>query len=150
MAIPFFLFLLGTMEVSYDLYAQEALDYAAFQAARLVSVGSVMGPLSNSAFVQQAVCPTLSGLLGCGYVTAQLNCVTSGTFYSAQQEAPPSGSGTTINTGLPSQFMYLQLWYAGPTFLGQLIPGYANGSFVHFTFSSAGFVNEQFLGGQQC
>ncbi len=150
MAVPFFLFLLGTMEVSYDMYVQEALDYAAFQASRQVSVGQVRGPFAGSGdFVNRAVCPSIGGMLVCGLVTAQLNCIGGNTFYGAQQEAPPQ-SGTVVNSGLPAQFMYLQLWYAGPSFVGQLIPGFADGNFVHFTFSSAGFVNEQFVGGQQC
>jgi hypothetical protein len=47
--------------------------------------------------------------------------------------------------------MLLTAWYVGPTFLGALIPSFSttyNGSTVHISSASAGFINETFSGGQ--
>jgi hypothetical protein len=48
--------------------------------------------------------------------------------------------------------MVLKAWYDGPTFVGLLVPSFTktwNGTIVHETSATAGFVNEYFQGAGQ-
>jgi hypothetical protein len=61
-----------------------------------------------------------------------------------------------VDTGCAFDLMMVQAYYLGPTFLGTLVPGFATTSplnsnqLVHISYSTAGFVNEDFSGGQGC
>lgn len=151
MAVPLFLFFLGVMEVGFDIYTQQALDSTSAAISRMVSTGQASS--SDANFVQDYVCPALSPLLPCTSqsLRVSLTCLpgTSG-YYGAVGNAAMPGANT-INSGSKGQFMLLQLWYIGPTFLGNLVPGFVTkGSYNHITYSASGFVNELFTGGQTC
>jgi Flp pilus assembly protein TadG len=169
-AIAFLILTLAAMEIGYDLYVQEALDNAVETAARGVQVGTDNGTgLTASQFVQQQVCPGLRAVLNCNQLivaVTQLPQQANGQQYD-YWTAPPqagdlynhfytpladadSGNGV-LCTGTAAQLMLVQAWYIGPTFLGALIPSFStlfNGQLQHITMSSAGFVNEDFSGGQ--
>lgn len=175
-AIPLMVLLLGTMEVGYDLYVQEALDNAVETAARSVQVGTDTGSNNelSGTFVKAAVCPALRALLNCDQiVVAVAPLPASGTVQYDYYTAPPQGGGTghfvlplgtqgggsgaagsngCIYTGTAGQMMLITAWYIGPTFVGGLVPDFATNAFnnhlQHITTASAGFVNEQFTGGQ--
>jgi len=170
-ATAFVLMTLGSMEIGYDLYVQEALDNAVETAARNVQVGKDNGSsLTAAQFVKQQVCPAIRAVLSCNQLIVSVTQLPSlgGTQYD-YWTAPPE-SGDTVNhfytplasanngggilcTGKAAQLMLVQAWYIGPTFVGLLIPSFStvfNGQLQHITTSSAGFVNEDFAGGQTC
>jgi Flp pilus assembly protein TadG len=175
-ALPLMVLLLGTMEVGYDLYVQEALDNAVETAARSVQVGIKSGSANekSSSFAAAAVCPALRALLDCNLIVVGVAPLPSNAgvqydYYTAPAAGLPTGhfllslgtqggsSGAagpngTICTGTAGQLMLLTAWYIGPTFVGGLIPAFAttafNSQLQHITSSSAGFVNERFAGGQ--
>jgi Flp pilus assembly protein TadG len=159
-AVPFFVMFLGTMEVSYDLFVQSELDNAVNIAARSVQVGNSQGAASekSSKFVSSLVCPLISGALDCGLLTVGVGPVPSGSNYYTYPwqtvlTQSSATSGTGICTGTGGQMMILAAWYDGPTFLGLLVPYFStqyNNTTVHLTTASAAFVNEWFVGGQQC
>lgn len=150
---PLLLLVLGVMEVGYDMFVQEALDDAVNTAARLVFTGQQTGAQGYAAFVRNAVCPAVSQILECQYLYVNVAPVAAGYDYYTMVPAVLNPGQNTVCTGAPGQFMLLQAWYAGPTFLGALFPAFSGnvgGSLAHVTYTSAGFVNEQFTGGQTC
>jgi Flp pilus assembly protein TadG len=175
-AIPLMVLLLGTMEVGYDLYVQEALDNAVETAARSVQVGSDTGTNNENSgtFAKAAVCPALRALLNCSQIVVAVEPLPSSNnlqydYYTAPAQGSntghyvlslgsqggssgAAGSSGCINTGTAGQMMLITAWYIGPTFVGGLIPAFATNAFnnhlQHITSASAGFVNEQFSGGQ--
>ena len=147
------LLVLGVMEIGYDLFVQEALDSAVNTAARLVFTGQQTGQQGYAAFVQNAVCPAVANILECRFVYVNVQPVPAGADYYTMVPPALSPGANTVCTGSAGQFMLLQAWYTGPTFLGALFPSFSasiGGSLTHVTYASAGFVNEQFVGGQPC
>jgi Flp pilus assembly protein TadG len=156
-ATPLLLLLIGTIEIAYDLYVQSALDYAVSVAARQVQVGAVIGTSgeTSSTFAAAALCPTLAPLLSCSLVTVAVAPVTTGYDYYSNPTTlsftTASSSGGSICTGTAASVMQMEAWYLGPTFVTWIVPAFSttySGRRVHVTISSAGFVNEQFSGGQ--
>jgi Flp pilus assembly protein TadG len=157
LAVPFFIMLLGILEISYDFFVQAALDSAVETVARTVQVGGFQGTgTSNSQSIVNAVCGELSAMLACKQMTVSVTPVASGhDYYSASVHACVSSSNpgaAGVNTGTGGQLMVLGAWYNGPTFLGALVPGFAtsngSGGLGHRSFASAGFVNEYFGAGE--
>jgi Flp pilus assembly protein TadG len=156
-ALVFIIMVFGCIEVAYDLFVQTALDSAVQTAARSVQTGTARGTSgeTSATFAAAAVCPALSGLLQCSLLTIGVETIASGyNFYtnpSPLTYGSASSSGGAICTGVGGQMMLLTAWYAGPSFVGSLVPSFStriNGSLVHLTSSSVGFVNEWFSGGQ--
>jgi Flp pilus assembly protein TadG len=156
-AIPFLVSVMGVFEVGYDLFVQVALDDAVEAAARGVQVGSNTGSSgeSSAAFAAAAVCPAVSVLLNCARLTVAVAPVPSGYTYHSNPSPPTraqaSAAGGSICTGTGGQMMLITAWYAGPSFVGMLIPYFTttiNGAPSHLTSASAGFVNDYFAGGQ--
>jgi Flp pilus assembly protein TadG len=166
LAVPFFILLLGVMEVGYDLFVQAALDSAVETAARSIQVGTTVGSsnMTNSQIVAAAVCPAIATVLNCNNIYVSVQPVTTGDYYSGSVNeltalspsniaAANASGGGDICTGTGYQLMQLNAWYVGPTFLGTLVPSFSisnpvGSGRVHITASSAGFVNEDFTGGQ--
>ncbi len=158
-AIPYFTLMLGIMEVSFDLYIQAALDNLAAATARNVQVGGVTGVANETSitFVTKNVCPYAGGALNCALITAAVVPVpTSGNYFTnpvqLQVSQTQANNGTGICTGTAEQMMVLRLWYDGPTLVGFLLPSFTkvwNGTTVHETVATAGFVNEYFGGAGQ-
>jgi pilus assembly protein Flp/PilA len=165
LAIPFLVLALGTIEIGYDFYVQAELDNAVQIAARGVQVGSSVRGASQSlsSYVQQSVCPALSGGLNCASLYVSITAIPSGSGqnYASYLNAHPLTLAAVTNaktnvvcTGTAGQLMLVRAFYLSPTFLGLLVPGLSVPSpvspsvRVHASFASAGFVNEQFSGGQ--
>jgi Flp pilus assembly protein TadG len=158
-ALPFCLMLLGTFEVTFDLYVQSAMNLAVSQAARNVWIGAVQGPMTSASFVTQAVCPTLGSLLSCTGVIANVHPISqTSDFWNTPPPPYTDGSNLTVGTwtvctGGPGQFVLVQLVYAGPTFVGLFIPTFTlnySGVPVHPTYTSAAFVNQPFTATSTC
>jgi Flp pilus assembly protein TadG len=169
-APAFFGLMLGLMELGYDLFVQAALNAAVEQAARNIQVGSVVGTTNETSaqLAQAAVCPNLRGLLNCNLLTIAVEPLpaTSDYFITANPLSYGAAAGTTTNgvttggeictgEGGSGRLMILEAWYNGPTFVGTLIPGWNSivsvqgaSQRVHVTAATAGFVEEDFSGGQ--
>jgi Flp pilus assembly protein TadG len=165
LAVPFFVLVLGTMEIGYDFFVQITLTHAVNVAARSVQVGAIQANASGTAesqWVVSAVCPALGSLLNCGQLYVSVTAIPSGTgqnYYTYISANPPSLAAMTSSsnaacTGAAGQMMLLQAYYLSPTFIGMLIPSWSQPSpvppnpRVHVTYASAGFVNEFFTGGE--
>ena len=154
-ALPFVTLVLGVMELGFDLFVQGTLDAAVKQVARSVQVGAVQGSSGESSaqFAAAVVCPALGSSLSCSQIVVGVRPVPSGyNYYNNPSSLTLAGAaGGAICTGVGGQMMLIQTWYLGPTFVGTLIPYFStkyNGSMVHITSASAGFLNEYFTGGQ--
>ena len=164
LAVPFFILVLGTMEIGYDFFVQSALSNAVNVAARSVQVGTAQTSAKGAAevaWVTSAVCPALGGLLDCGQLYVSIKTTGGEDYYTYIAANPPSlttmaSTSNAIDTGCAAEMMILQAYYVSPTFLGLLIPSWsqawpsATGPRVHVTYASAGFVNEYFSGGEPC
>jgi len=157
LAVPFLVVMLGTMELGYDLFAQQVLDYAVEAAARAVEVGAAQGAAgeNSAAFAASTICPATWGLLNCNAIVVGVAPVTTGTNYYTNTNvitlANAASQTGSICTGQAYQFMNIQAWYIGPSFVGNIIPSFSttyNGKLVHIAQSGAGWVNEPFSGGQ--
>jgi len=65
LAIPFFLWVLYIFELSYDLFTQEALDFALQGAVRQIQTGNAQNLASGGAFIKTDFCRATKGLLEC-------------------------------------------------------------------------------------
>jgi Flp pilus assembly protein TadG len=166
-AVAFLILAFGAMELGYDYFVQAALDSALNVAARGVQVGTLQDEGGGSKFIQKAVCPALGTLLECGNLYVSVTDITR-----QQQLGGPTDYYNFLNdnlnptlemtlsdpvdTGCKFDLMLVQAYYLGPTFLGTLVPGFATTSplnsnqLVHISYSTAGFVNEDFSGGPEC
>lgn len=154
--LPFFLMMLGTMEVAYDMFVQSALNSAVVLTARKIASGQIQmvdGTAGGQSFVSTYFCPNVQGLLQCGHIYVNIQKVTSADFYTYVPSAYLNGSGpsATLNyanwsvcTGGQSTPMIMQAVYAGPTFVGGLARAFVatyNGSYIHPTYATDAWVN---------
>lgn len=170
LAIPLFTWILFIFELSYDLFQQEALDYAVHGAVRQIQTGNASSLTSGAAFIADYVCGATKGLLECPNIWLRVAAVTDFAPPNTNGAVPMSGSTLDLShyTNLaganaggsqtapqpycvasPSQPIMVSAVYVGPTFVGSLLPGLMSvtgpsGALVHATLSTAGFVTEPF------
>jgi Flp pilus assembly protein TadG len=168
-ALPFFLLFLGTMEISYDLYVQSAMNYIADQVALQIYEGNAQQhdpSAGGAAFVSTYVCPIANALLECNKIQMNIQPVPVNTdFWNYMKNvAPPyvTGSGPSatlatstwnVCTGGPNTPVLLQAVYAGPTFIGAFIPDFVvtwGGGLIHPTYATQAFVNQGFPATAAC
>lgn len=152
-SIPFMLFLVFLLEMGYDFYAQIALNNGLQTTARQIQIGNAQGATTPAIFKSTYLCPVLSGLLPCSSVTVNVIPVTSD-FYTAVPARLPTDSAGNLNTsaftycpGSPNQLMLVEAIYTSPSLVSAFIPTMATqtvNGFVHVTFSSTAFMNENF------
>ena len=151
--VPFMMLLLMVVELGYDFFAQEALDFALAGAARQVQLGTAQGASTVAIFQSSYFCPALVGLLSCSAVSVNVQAVASD--YYAQTYTPiplnKSGqlntSGFSFCSGQPNQLMFAQAVYTGPSVVAGFIPGMGTpttGGTAHITVSTTAFINENF------
>jgi Flp pilus assembly protein TadG len=168
-ALPFFLLFLGTMEISYDLYVQSAMNYIATQTALQISQGQAQQydpSVGGSNFVKTHVCPIAGALLECQKIQMNIQPVPATTdFWHYMLSVAPgyvtgSGPGATLATntwnvctGGPGAPVLLQAVYPGPTFIGAFVPNFVvsyGGALVHPTYATQAFVNSGFPATASC
>jgi Flp pilus assembly protein TadG len=165
-AVPFFMWLLFSFELSYDLYTQSALDDALHAAVRMIQTGNAQYVADGKTFVNGYLCPAAGGRLECSRMYVQVQPANFGTnqdYYNLTTGALPvsgntlvltnyasaatSGSGSFCNAS-PQQFLLVSAIYVGPTFLGALLPGVLSeiygGQRVHATLATTGIVTEPY------
>ncbi len=140
--LPFLGMLLAVMQVSFALYVQSALNYAALESGRQVQIGAVPSGLTASAFLSTVVCPNLSGLLVCSDILIVLEPVKD--YYTCADVTATAPSLTaqqssyTVSSGLPGQLMFLRLMYKAPFYSTLWFSG-ASSQYIQAT---AAFSNE--------
>jgi Flp pilus assembly protein TadG len=163
-AIPFFMLMLGSFEVSYDSYMQSAMNFAVSEGARQIWLGKAQGSMSSANFVNGFVCPAVGFMVDCSLLTMRVQPVrpvTSNDFWQFMTNASPgplpyysTGTGRSatlttatwaVCTGAPGEGVLVEAVYAGPTFVGGFIPSFvvntASG-LVHPTYAAQGFVSQ--------
>jgi len=163
-AIPFFMLLLGSFEVSFDAFMQSAMNYAVSEGSRQIWIGKAQGSMSSTNFVTNYVCPAIGFMVDCSLITMRvqpIRPITSNDFWQFMTNASPgplpyysTGTGRSatlttntwaVCTGGPGEAILVEAVYAGPTFVGGFIPSFvvntASG-LVHPTYAAQGFVNQ--------
>jgi pilus assembly protein Flp/PilA len=158
-AIPFFAWFLFIFELSFDMFQQAALDNALATALDAVQRGNAQYVQNGQSFINQYLCPALSGRLECQNLYINVTAPTfTGTqdFYDVTTGAIPSSGGSLLLAGYsgassfcnaqPGQFLLISVIYVGPSFIGAILPGILslqyNGRTVHPTMSTAAIVVE--------
>jgi len=153
---PFLFCLVFMVELGYDLYAQEILDYGMQNAARQIQIGGAQSVTTPGQFIKDCLCPIVTGLLDCTSLAVNVGPVTD--YYAAYtsgsiSEGIPVVSGKlnttafTYNGGSQNALMLATVVYTSPSLVAAFVPSMAisNGStFVKATFSASAFVNENF------
>lgn len=122
-SIPFLGLLFGLVAVSYDLYVQEALDYALQQAVRQVQIGRVPSTSTVATFTATVFCPVFTQFQSCANVAITVQPVAD--YWTNAAVAKPSAAQMAIGgafcIGQPGQLMYAQAVYLAPL-LAQIWP----------------------------
>lgn len=148
---PFLFCLTFMLELGYDLYAQEMLDYGLQLAARELQTGNTQSITSTAKFISDCVCPAVSGLLDCNNIYINVQTVTD--YYSEAPGGVPMTSGHINTSGFTftpttqSTFFLATAVYLSPSLVSAFVPAMAlstGSSFVRATFSSAAFVTENY------
>jgi Flp pilus assembly protein TadG len=88
LSIPFFMWILYIFELSYDLFTQQALDFALQGAVRQIQTGNAQNLATGGAFITNDFCGATKGLLECNQIWIRV-------------QATPTYPATTTN-GNPS------------------------------------------------
>jgi hypothetical protein len=156
LAIPFWMMLLGLMELGLDFYVQLALDYAVQEGARKLQTGAGNAAASAAVFKTDCLCPLVASFLNCNQISLDVYPVTTADYYlnaRAGGGAIPLSNGTLSTSAWsfsPSGAatpMFMQAIYTSVAVVAGFIPGFAVQSAagqVHVTSSAIGFINEPF------
>lgn len=125
-AAPFIGLMLAILQVGLIYFAQEALESAVEQTARLVLTGQAQSAGMTQSQFATALCNNSPGLFTCSNFMIDLEPATS--FASANVSQPTltfnaQGQVTNTwqyNTGSPGSIMVMRVMYEWPVFLGPL------------------------------
>ena len=148
-AAPTIALLLAILQIGIIYFAEEALESAVEQTARLVLTGQAQSQGLTQTQFGQALCNNSPGLFTCGGFMVNLQPATS--FATASTGAPTltydaHGNVTNVwqyNPGNPGDIMVMQVMYQWPVFLGPLglnLSNLSNGT--RLLMSTAVFRNE--------
>lgn len=145
---PFVALLMAILETALAFFAQEALQTATTQAARLIMTGQVQNGGMSAAQFQQIVCNDAGSLFSCNniYVNVQtfstfsqiamLNPVQNGNFQSGQMNFQPGNAGDIV---------VVQAFYQWPVFPAPLGFNLANlNGNLMLLVGTAAFRNEPY------
>jgi Flp pilus assembly protein TadG len=161
---PFVFGLVFLLELGYDLYAQEMLDYGMEIAARQIQLGNAQGAGTTAVFKTNYFCPAVSGLLDCNSVSINVtvvqpaNSATYSDYYLYYGTPLPWKNGSAYSTanftfcpGQPNDLMLATALYTSPNLTGliswgaaSLSPGMPTLGGQRATLSTVAFVNENF------
>ncbi len=125
LAIPFFMWILYIFELSYDLFTQEALDFALQGAVRQIQTGNAQNTNGN-AFVNTDFCGATKGLLECNNIWIRVQVLPT---YPAQDA---STGNSTAASGM--------IDYSSPPFATGALPG-GNGALSLDGYVSGGQIS---------
>jgi Flp pilus assembly protein TadG len=123
-AAPFFALLIAVLQTALIFLAQQVLQTATTEAARLVMTGQAQTQNLTASQFQQDVCGFASALFTCSdiYVNVQTFTSFSGMTQMSplQQNGQFSSSGLSYSAGGPGDIVLLQVFYQWPIVLGPL------------------------------
>jgi len=156
LAIPFWMILLGLIELGLDFYVQLALDYAVQEGARKLQTGAANAASSVTIFKTDCLCPIVAPFLNCNQISLNVYPVSTADYYLNAQAGGgtiPLSNGTlntsswSFSTSGAATPMFMQAIYTSVPVVAGFIPGFAVKSAagpVHVTSSTIGFINEPF------
>lgn len=141
--LPFTMFLLAVMGMGLHFYIQQALDYAAQDAARQVQLGHIPAGYTEADFITQLFCPVFGQYQVCANLFVDVRPVTDYQQLTAPgvSDAPDSTatSGFKFCPGKPGQLMYVHVVYLAPSIGGVLFGNTGASSAI---VANAAFANE--------
>jgi hypothetical protein len=155
---PFLFGISFLVELGYDMYAQEMLDYGLQQAARQIQLGNAQNAATAAIFKSNYFCPVIAGLLDCNSVSINVNVIqaagsptyTDYYLYYGMQLPWKNGSGGYSTTGFtycpgqPNDLMLASAIYTSPSVVSAFVPGMPTMSGQHVTLSTVAFINEDY------
>lgn len=128
-ALPFLALLAAILETGVVFFAQQVLETATTQAARLVMTGQAQTDSMTASQFQQAVCSDAGLLFNCSGL--HVNVQTFDTFSSVTRLNPVKNgkfdsSGMNFALGTPGDIVLVQTFYQWPVFFQELVPQLAN------------------------
>jgi Flp pilus assembly protein TadG len=145
-AAPFLAILIAMFETPLVFFAQQVLQTATTQAARLIMTGQAQSQNMTAAQFKQLVCTNATSMFDCSKI--YVNVKTFASFSSASMLNPVQG-GTFSNAGMgyslgnPGDIVIVQVFYLWPVVTGPL--GYTlsnTNSGTDVLVASAAFRNE--------
>lgn len=122
-AAPFFALLIAVLQTALVFLAQEVLQTATTEAARLVMTGQAQTQNLSASQFQQDVCGFTSALFTCSNIYVNVQTFSS---FSGMTQMSPLKSGQfqstdmSYSTGGPGDIVLLQVFYQWPIVLGPL------------------------------
>ena len=119
-AMPFFMMMFAIIETALIFFANQALETATQDTARLIMTGQVQLGGMNAATFKSNLCTRLSGLMDCtGGVDVDVKSFTS--FSGVTMSNPISGGNyvnpTTFSPGGAGDIVVVRTFYQWPTFV---------------------------------
>ena len=122
-AAPFFALLIAIFETCLVFLAQEVLQTATSQAARLIMTGQAQSQNLTAALFKQQVCNDAPALFTCSGISVNVQTFTS---FTGMTQLSPLQSGNfnagslNYNIGGPGDIVLVQVFYQWPINLGPL------------------------------
>jgi len=131
-AVPFFLILFAIIEVSLVFFANQILDNAVSDAARMIRTGQAQKAGFSSTEFKNQVCGGLAGLFDCGGGKLHIDVKTYTKFADVSVTSPiddddnlqPAGFG--YDDGGPETIVVASVYYEWPLVSGYIRTGFGN------------------------
>jgi Flp pilus assembly protein TadG len=147
--LPFFMMLFAIIETALMFFAQQALETAAQDAARLIFTGQAQSSNYDQTQFKQALCARLDSMFDCTN-GVYINVQNSSSFGGLTPVTPIDPSGQFVNNfsyspGSSGSIVLVQAFYLWPLFVTGLgyNPANVNGHY-RLLAASAAFRNEPF------
>lgn len=145
-APPFFALLYAILQTSLIFFAQQVLQTATTQAARLILTGQAQSEGMTQAQFEQAVCDNAAGLFNCAGIFANVQTFasfSSATMYNPISHGVFSSAGMTYSPGGSGDVEVVQVYYQWPVWPGPLSFTLANtNANTNVLVATAAFRNE--------
>jgi len=148
-AFPFFAIVFMIINVGLVFFAQQTLQTATTQAARLIMTGQAQKSNMNAAQFQQQICAFSATLLSCGNIYTNVQTFSSFgsvTMPNPNQNGAFNSSAFAFNIGGSGDIEVVQVFYQWPLFANLLGTRFSNmigGS--QLLVATAAFRNEPYL-----
>ncbi len=122
-SVPFFALLFAIFETGLVFFAQQVLQTAVTQSARLIMTGQAQSQNLSAAQFQQDVCADASAMFSCSGIEVNVQTFSS---FSTMSMLNPLKNGTfdksslSYTTGGPGDIVLVQVFYQWPVFTGLL------------------------------
>ena len=122
-SLPFFAIIYAILQIGLVFLAQQVLQTATTQAARLVMTGQAQSQAMTTAQFKQQVCNATQGMFNCANLNINIQAFSS---FSSMTQLNPLVNGNfnsnslSYNTGGIGDIMLVQAFYQWPVFIGPM------------------------------